>query len=249
MDIICLDEVLWDISIINFNTDKMKNILIVLFFMMMVHNAIGQIYVEIDFGKDKPLQTHQVEWKEGMTALTALQYCTAIETKPIKDYIFVSDINGVKNTPFELVWYYEINDDKPKFLAYKQPIKNGDKIKWIYKKDTCSSQQETVTIEIRFGDKQQAKQTYQINWREDLTVMNALQHSVKIETYPFEDKYIFIKSIEGKKGVAKESFWACFINGEKAHKIAAMQLLNKGDYVILEFRQSNQRQEMPIYND
>ncbi len=232
----------------------MKKTLLILFSMVLTFNVFAQktderITVEIDFGGNKPNQTYQIEFVEGMTALTALQYCTNIGTKPVGDYIFVSDIDSVKNIPYQMVWYYEINDQTPQLLAFRQPANKGDKFKWIYKEDVCSKRKDGVTIEIRFGEENRAKQIYAIDWNENLTVMNALQHFVLVETYSLEGKYIFVSSIDGKRTTAKESFWAYFLNGEKAHKIAANQLLNKRDRIIWEFRLNNQREPKPIYNE
>lgn len=101
-------------------------------------HLIGQVIVEIDFGGEKPARNYQVEWEEGITVLTALQHCTNIETHPVNEYIFVSDIDGVKNVPYKMAWYYEVNSRKAEMLAYKQVVNIGDTVKWIYKKDVCS---------------------------------------------------------------------------------------------------------------
>lgn len=229
--------------------NRLKTALITaLAFCAIAQAAAQQVTVEIDFGQNKPAQTHSVKWTEGMTALTALQYCASIETKPVNEYVFVSDIEGVKNIPTVKAWYYEINGQKPLLLAFRQPIKDGDKIKWIYREDVCSKPKSngSVTMEIRFGDDERPKQIYNIDWREGLTVMNMLQHYTLVKTTPADGKYIFVSSIDGKRSKAKESFWSYLINGEKAKKIAATQELNEGDYIIWEFRQRDQKQVEPI---
>lgn len=126
----------------------MKNILMIVSLMVISLNFYSQnvenysgndnkVVVEIDFGNKKPSKIHCIEWIEGMTALTALQHCTSVATHPIKEYIFVSDIDGVKNIPYKTAWYYELNGQKP-VLAFRQPVKKGDIVKWIYKEDVCS---------------------------------------------------------------------------------------------------------------
>ncbi len=109
--------------------------------------------------------------------------------------------------------------------------------------------QDKITVDIHFGDADKSKQTYEVDWTEGLTVLTALQYLVPVETYPLENKYIFVSSIDGKKSEVMKSFWAYFLNGEKAHKIAATQLLSKGVHVSWEFRLNDQRQPEPIYQD
>lgn len=232
----------------------MKKIFLVLFSMLLTFSVFAQkegeqVTVEIDFGANKAAQIHQVNWVEGMTALAALQYCVNVETKPVKEYIFVTDIEGVKNIPTYKAWYYEINDQHPKLLAFRQPVDRDDKIKWIYREDICSIRRDTVYIDIRFGDDNYSNHSYKIDWKEGLTVMDALQSLVPVKTYPIDNKYIFICSVNGKNSVAQESYWTYFLNGEKAKKIAAMQLIDKGDHVVWEFRKSGQKEDKSICSE
>lgn len=101
--------------------------------------AQSNVTVEIDFGKGK-VESRQVRWIEGMTALMALQQCAAIATHPTgKEYIFVSSIENVKAKPRTTAWYYKVNGESPKVLAYKNYIRAADTITWILKKDECSA--------------------------------------------------------------------------------------------------------------
>lgn len=96
------------------------------------------VTVELDFGGTKPNETVQAKWFEGMTALTALQSCATIESYPVKEYIFVTTINGIKTDKGVMAWYYEVNGESTGKLAFRYIVKPGDTIRWIYKKDVCS---------------------------------------------------------------------------------------------------------------
>lgn len=122
----------------------MKKLIIFLFAASLAVNASAQaqndrVTVEISFDANETFNTYEVAWEEGMTAMTALQHCATIVTTPVKDYIFVSDIDGTKNIPYEKAWYYQVNGQSTRLLAYRQAIQKGDKIRWIYKTDVCSA--------------------------------------------------------------------------------------------------------------
>ena len=124
----------------------MKKILSTLFLTSMLVLSIQaqeqNVTVEVDFGGKQPNETFQVKWFEGMNVLTALQSCATVETYPVKEYIFVTTINGIKTEIGVLAWYYEVNDKSTGKLAFRFPVKPGDKIRWIYKKDVCSIPQQ-----------------------------------------------------------------------------------------------------------
>lgn len=101
--------------------------------------AQSNVTVEINFGNGQ-IESRQVRWIEGMTALMALQQCATIETHPTgKEYIFVAAIENVRAEPRRTAWYYQVNGESPKTLAYKNYIRASDKITWIYKADECSA--------------------------------------------------------------------------------------------------------------
>lgn len=101
--------------------------------------AQGKVTVVIDYAGLKPAETKTVEWREGMTALVALQSVAEVMTHPIKDYIFVKSINGLEQIRGEKAWYYTVNDEKSKELAVTNVLKSGDVMTWIYKTDICSA--------------------------------------------------------------------------------------------------------------
>lgn len=118
----------------------MKNKLALLFISIAFTFAAQAqtVTVEIDFGGEKTNETHQIEWFEGITAMTALQSCATIESYPVKKYIFVTTINGVKTERTVKAWYYTVNGDSTNTLAFKYVLKPNDKVRWIYKTDVCS---------------------------------------------------------------------------------------------------------------
>lgn len=113
--------------------------LFALFVSVVSLQAQTKVTVTLDYGAERATETHQVDWYEGMTAMTALQGCATIETYPVKKYIFVTTINGVKNIRGEKAWYYRVNDKNPHKLAYLFPLKEGDVVRWVYKEDVCSA--------------------------------------------------------------------------------------------------------------
>ncbi|WP_163323299.1 DUF4430 domain-containing protein [Draconibacterium mangrovi] len=102
-----------------------------------------KVTVEIDFGSLKhPKLKIETNWKEGLSALEALQFVAEVKTHPVGQYVFVDEIDGVKGVPNQSVWYYKINGEPAKKIATDQPLKNGDIITWIYKQDVCSSKED-----------------------------------------------------------------------------------------------------------
>ncbi|MFV0269657.1 MAG: DUF4430 domain-containing protein [Draconibacterium sp.] len=98
-----------------------------------------KVTVEIDFGSLKyPKLKIETNWKEGLSALEALQFVAEVKTHPLGQYVFVDEIDGVKGVPNQSVWYYKINGETAKKIDIVQPIENGDKITWIYKQDVCT---------------------------------------------------------------------------------------------------------------
>ena len=100
--------------------------------------AREKVTVTINYGGEKPIQTFQVDWQEGMTAMLAVQSCADVSTHPVKDYIFVSTINGTSTVIGEKAWYYTVNNESTHTLAFRYLVKPGDTVEWIYKKDVCS---------------------------------------------------------------------------------------------------------------
>lgn len=115
--------------------------------LMTALHAQQTVTVEIDFGGEKPAETHQVEWFDGITAMSALQSCATIESYPIKSYIFVGTINGVKTERTHRAWYYEVNGQSTGRIAFRYVVQPGDVVRWIYKADVCSPKNEKKECE------------------------------------------------------------------------------------------------------
>lgn len=115
-------------------------LLLACFFGLTAFAGNGEkVTVEIDFGSlNHPKLKIETNWKEGLSALEALQFVAEVKTHPVGGYVFVDEIEGVKGEPNKSVWYYEINGEPAKKVAIDQPINDGDKITWIYKQDVCS---------------------------------------------------------------------------------------------------------------
>jgi hypothetical protein len=112
--------------------------LIFTIFLAFTLQAQEKVTIEIDFGGEKTNETHQIDWYEGMTAMTALQSVATIESHPIQNHIFVTTINGIRTNPGEMAWYYTVNSESQRVLSFRNPVKSGDIIWWIYKKDVCT---------------------------------------------------------------------------------------------------------------
>ena len=120
------------------------NLLLACFIGLSAIASNGEkVIVEIDFGSlNHPKLKIETNWKEGLSALEALQFVAEVKTHPVGQYVFVDEIEGVKGEPNKSVWYYKINGEPAKKVAIDQPINHGDKITWIYKQDVCSPTKE-----------------------------------------------------------------------------------------------------------
>ncbi|MFY9151018.1 MAG: DUF4430 domain-containing protein [Prolixibacteraceae bacterium] len=101
-------------------------------------NAGNQVIVEISYGKDLKEKQVSIAWEENLTALEALQKVADVKTHPIKNYVFVIEIDDVLAKRGDMAWYYSINGTLPRKLAIQQPVLPGDTIRWRYVKDVCS---------------------------------------------------------------------------------------------------------------
>lgn len=85
-----------------------------------------------------PQKEITVSWRDGLTALTALQQAATVSTHPVGNYVFVNTINDIKSERGVTAWYYTVNDCSTGTLAINFPVKPGDVINWIFKEDVCS---------------------------------------------------------------------------------------------------------------
>lgn len=113
--------------------------LIVTLFTALGAVAEQTVTVELNYGSGKEIRSVEVTYKDKMTALDALMHAAEITTHPLKEYVFVSAIDGVKSKRGKMAWYYKINGKSTHKLAIEKEIKAGDKISWLYIKDVCSA--------------------------------------------------------------------------------------------------------------
>jgi predicted nuclease with RNAse H fold len=97
-----------------------------------------KIVVEIDYGDVQPPRTAEVLSMKGKTVLEVLQAAAVVETHPVGQYVFVTSIDGVAGKRGETAWYYTIDGNSAKELAFSKTLKGNERVKWIYKKDVCS---------------------------------------------------------------------------------------------------------------
>ena len=100
--------------------------------------ARESVNVRIDYGSAHQSREVEAQWKEGITALEALQSVAQVETHQTGDYIFVTSIDGVKGRCGDMAWYYEINGKRADRLAYERVLDKDESTRWIYTRDVCS---------------------------------------------------------------------------------------------------------------
>ncbi len=96
------------------------------------------VNVGIDYGNVRNSRGAETQWQEGVTALEALQSIAQVETHQVKNYIFVTSIDGVKGKRGDMAWYYEINGKRADKLAFRRVLDKNESTRWIFAKDVCS---------------------------------------------------------------------------------------------------------------
>ena len=97
-----------------------------------------KVTIQIEFNGSNHNIEKEVAYTENMSALDALMYVAEIQTHPVGEYVFVDEINDVRNIKGMNAWYFTINGEPSKTLAINCNLADGDVVKWIYKKDVCS---------------------------------------------------------------------------------------------------------------
>jgi len=100
--------------------------------------ANDKVRVGIDYGGVHHSREAEAQWKEGITALEALQSVARIETHQVNDYVFVTSIDGVIGKRGDKAWYYEINGKRADKLAYERVLNKDEGTRWIHTMDVCS---------------------------------------------------------------------------------------------------------------
>lgn len=111
----------------------------VIFAFLPIACCIGQnVKVEIDYGGVQQNREVEITWKQGITALEALQSVAKIETRKIGEYLLVTSIGGVEGKKGDKIWYYDINGKRATSIANKCILREGDHMRWEYTKDVCT---------------------------------------------------------------------------------------------------------------
>jgi hypothetical protein len=105
-----------------------------------------KISIEIDYGIHRPGRTIEVNIPKDRTVLQLLQTIADVKTHPVENFVFVTAIDGIEGKRGEMAWYYEIDDQPAKELAFTNKLSNIEKkIKWIYKTDVCSRKVDQIS--------------------------------------------------------------------------------------------------------
>jgi hypothetical protein len=113
-------------------------VLILLTVFCGVACAKESVTVGIDYGGKRQSRETEAPWKEGTTALEALESIALVQTDQVDNYVFVTSIDDVKGKRGDMAWYYEINGKHADILAYEYELNKGDTTKWVYTQDVCS---------------------------------------------------------------------------------------------------------------
>ncbi|MBI5307640.1 MAG: DUF4430 domain-containing protein [Planctomycetes bacterium] len=114
-------------------------VMFVLFVVLPATYGAGQnVTVEIDYGGLQQNRKVDIKWKQGITALDALQSAAQTETRLIGERLLVTSIDGVEGQVGIKVWYYRINDKSATLFADKCILNEDDCMRWTYTKDICS---------------------------------------------------------------------------------------------------------------
>lgn len=96
------------------------------------------IVVEIDYGGVRPSRTAEAPLLKGRTALEVLESVAKVKTDTVAGYLFVVSIDGVEGKRGDKAWYYTVDGKKADKLASSHILNDAGRMKWEYKKDTCS---------------------------------------------------------------------------------------------------------------
>jgi len=117
---------------------RILGIFVIFVLLPTAYGASQNITVEIDYGGLQQSRKVEITWKQGITALEALQSVAKIETKQAGEFILVNSIDGVEGQSGAKAWYYDINGKRATSFANKCILNEGDRMRWEYTKDVCS---------------------------------------------------------------------------------------------------------------
>ncbi|MDN3515272.1 MAG: DUF4430 domain-containing protein [Candidatus Brocadia sp.] len=118
----------------------MKALGIFIFFVILpaAYSASRDVTIEINYGGMQQNREVEVAWKQGVTALEALQSVATVETRKVGEFLLVVSIDGVEGKRGDMAWYYDLNGKHATSVANKYILHEGDHMKWEYTKDVCT---------------------------------------------------------------------------------------------------------------
>jgi len=117
---------------------RILGIFVIFVLLPAASGASQNVTVEIDYGGLQQSRKVEITWKQGITALEALQSVAKIETKQAGEFILVNSIDGVEGQSGAKAWYYDINGKRATSFANKCILNEDDHVRWTYTKDVCS---------------------------------------------------------------------------------------------------------------
>ena len=117
---------------------RILGIFVIFVLLPAAYGASQNITIEIDYGGLQQSRKVEIKWKQGITALEALQSVAQIEPKQIGEFILVTSIDSIKGQSGTNAWYYNINGKRATSFANKCILNEGDRMRWEYTKDVCS---------------------------------------------------------------------------------------------------------------
>jgi hypothetical protein len=117
---------------------RIAGIFIFFFFLPTAFCANQNVIVEIDYGGLRQNRKADIQWKQGITALEALQSVAEIKSQQTAEHVFVISVDNIEGQIGSKIWYYNINGKRAALLANKCILNAGDHMKWEYTKDVCS---------------------------------------------------------------------------------------------------------------
>ncbi len=123
-----------------------KNIVGILVFLLFTSvtahcadpSANPNVFLEIDYGGLLETGKFEIPYKQGLTALEALQAVAIVKTHKIGEFTLVTSIDDIESKKGDTAWYYDINGKHATSVANKCILNKGDHICWKYSKDVCT---------------------------------------------------------------------------------------------------------------
>jgi len=111
-----------------------KFILIVL---LAVFSFANDIFVTVDYGKEKLVKKVHTSYESGKTsALELLKKVSVVKVSKGK-YKFANSIDGVKSKHKTYGWFYMLDGKATKIMASDFILKNEKSMTWSYKVSAC----------------------------------------------------------------------------------------------------------------